>query len=101
MRCADFELTVSMVAQSPSFRILDSTAEETLAARRAAAAEEAEAAEADEASDSDEIVADRKTKTYYPGSCRPAIPIAEANRITFKTTAAAEKAGYTLSRTCS
>ncbi|HET6668971.1 MAG TPA: hypothetical protein VFH15_01955 [Pyrinomonadaceae bacterium] len=101
MRCADFELTVSMVAQSPSFRILDSAAEETLAARRAAAAEEAEAAEADEASDSDEIVADRKTKTYYPGSCQPAIPIAEANRITFKTTADAEKAGYTLSRTCS
>ena len=46
-------------------------------------------------------VADRKTKTYYQGDCRPAIPIADANRITFKTTAEAEKAGYTLSRACS
>jgi hypothetical protein len=98
MRCADFELTVSTVAQSPSFRILDIGAEEILAARRTAAAE---AAEAEEASDSEEIVADRKTKTYYPAGCRPAISIAEANRITFKTTAEAEKAGYTLSRACS
>ncbi|MFZ0064129.1 MAG: hypothetical protein WAL47_19010 [Pyrinomonadaceae bacterium] len=104
MRCADFELTVSTVAQSPSFRILDIGAEEILAARRTAAAEEAEAAEAaetEEASDSEEIVADPKTKTYYPAGCRQAISIAEANRVTFKTTAEAVKAGYTLSRACS
>ncbi len=102
MRCTDFELTVTTVAQSPSFRILDTKAEETLVARRNAAAEEAEATEteAEEASESEEIVADRKTKTYYQGACRPAVPIAEANRITFKTTAEAEKAGYTLSRAC-
>jgi hypothetical protein len=103
MRCTDFELTVTTIAQSPSFRIVDIGAEETLVARRNAAAEEAEASETepDEASETEEIVADRKTKNYYQGSCRPAVPIAEANRITFKTTAEAEKAGYTLSRACS
>lgn len=103
MRCTDFELTVTPVAQSPSFRILDTRAEETLVARRNAAAEEAEAmeTESEEASEPEEIVGDRKTKIYYQGDCRPAVPIAEANRITFKTTAEAEKAGYTLSRACS
>ena len=105
MRCTDFELTVTTIAQSPSFRIVDSSAEETLVARRNAAAEEAEAMETEPdpaaASDPEEIVADRKTKTYYQGTCRPAAPIAETNRITFKTTAEAAKAGYTLSRACS
>ena len=104
MRCTDFELTVSTIAQAPSFRIVDCSAEETLVARRNAAAEEAEEAEeteADDASGSEEIVADRKTKTYYQGSCRPATRIAEANRINFKTADEAEKAGYTLSRSCS
>lgn len=103
MRCTDFELTVTTVAQSPSFRLVDIGAEETLVARRNAAAEEAEAneTEPDETSETEEIIADRKTKIYYQGSCRPAGPIAEANRITFKTTAEAEKAGYTLSRACS
>ena len=101
LRCTDFELTVSMIAQAPSFRIVDSSAEELLVARRKAAAEEAEETESDDASDSEEIIADRKTKTYYQGSCRPATPITEPNRITFKTADEAEKAGYTLSRSCS
>ena len=102
MRCTNFELTVSTIAQSPSLRIVDTAAEEMLAARRTAAAEEAEMTDSDEAADGEEeIVADRKTKTYYQGTCRPAIPIAEANRITFKTADEAVKAGYTLSRACS
>ena len=103
MRCTDFELTVTTIAQSPSFRIVDTGAEETLVARRNAAAEEAEAneTEPEETSEPEEIVADRKTKTYYQGTCRPAVAIAEANRVTFKTTAEAEKAGYMLSRACS
>ena len=105
LRCTDFELTVTTVAQSPSFRILDTAAEETLAARRNAAAEAAAAMETEEepeeASEPEEIVADRKTKTYYQGTCRPTGTIAEANRIIFKTTAEAEKAGYKLSRACS
>lgn len=105
LRCTDFELTVSTIAQSPSFRIVDTGAEETLVARRNTAAEEAAATETEteqaEASEPQEIVADRKTKTYFQGSCRLAGPIAEGNRITFKSAAEAEKAGYRLSRACS
>jgi len=100
LTCKDFQLTVSIIAQSPSFRIVDTAATEILTARRNAAAEESEAAET-EGSESEEIVADRKTKTYYPGSCRPTIPITEANRVTFKTITEAEQAGYTPSRICS
>lgn len=100
MTCKDFQLNVSMIAQSPSFRIVDTAASEILTARRNAAAEESEALES-EASDPDEIVGDRKTKTYYRDTCRPSVPINEANRVTFKTIAEAEQAGYTLSRVCS
>ena len=39
LRCADFQMTVSFVAEGPSFRILDENAEETLAARREASEE--------------------------------------------------------------
>jgi hypothetical protein len=99
MICTDFEVTVSTIAQSPSLRIVDTAAEKTLTARRNAAAEEVEANEADDSEE--EIVADSKTKTYYQGTCRPSDPIAEANRVTFKSTVEAEKAGYTLSRGCS
>jgi hypothetical protein len=106
MTCTDFELTVSVIAQSPSFRILDRAAVETLAARRNAAAEAAEAEsetgeESEGESQPEEILADSKTKTYYQGNCRPQTPIVEVNRVTFKTTAEAEKAGYKLSRSCS
>ena len=104
--CTDFQMTVSLIAESPSFRIIDTSAEETIAARRAAAAEEAEEterAESEAPDDSEEIevVADRKTKTYYPGSCQPRVPIAADNRVTFKSSIEAEKAGYTPSKTCS
>lgn len=102
MSCADFEMTISMIAQSPSFRIVDTTASETLAARRTAAASEAEAEDEEEAAEpEEEIIADRKTKTYFQNGCRPQNPIADANRITFKTSAEAEKAGYKLSKGCS
>jgi hypothetical protein len=104
MSCADFELTISLIAQAPSFRIIDTAALETLTARRAAAAAaeaEAEAEEEETTESAPEIVADRKAKTYFQNGCHPQVPIAEINRITFKTTAEAEKAGYTLSKGCS
>ena len=100
MMCTDFEITVSMIGQSPSLRIVDTVAAQTLAARRTAAAEEAEASESED-SEPEEIVADRKTKTYYQGNCRPRDPISDADRILFKSAEDAEKAGYTLSRGCS
>ena len=43
LTCSDFQLTVTLVAQSPSFRVLDRASEETLTARRIAKEEETEA----------------------------------------------------------
>jgi hypothetical protein len=100
MMCSDFEVTVSMIAQSPSLRIVDTVAAQTLAERRTAAVEEAEASESED-SEPEEIVADRKTKTYYQGNCRPRDPISDADRILFKSAEDAEKAGYSLSKSCS
>lgn len=107
MTCADFQLTVSLVAQSPSFRIVDRAAEEILTARRVAkeeeksAAEAAEAAAAESEADANEIIGDRKTKAYYPPGCRPASEIGENQRVSFKTIEEAVKAGYKPARACS
>ena len=107
MRCADFELIVTMVARGPSLRVVDTAAEETVAMRRQAKEEQdsmAEAAAAEgtttEATEEPEIIADKKSKTYYTGTCKPEKEIAEANKIVFKTTDEAEKAGFKLAKNC-
>lgn len=102
LRCADFQLIVTTVAGGPSLRVLDVAAEETVAARRQAKEEQDSAAEsvANEQSETPEIVADKQTMTYYPSACRPEKEIVEANRITFKTTDEAEKAGFKLAKNC-
>lgn len=100
LRCADFQLLVTTVAGGPSVRLLDSAAEETVAARRQEKEEQdAAAAEASNGQDG-EILADKQTKTYYPGTCRPEKEIAEVNRIAFKTTDEAEKAGFKPAKNC-
>ena len=107
MRCADFQLIVQMVAGGPSLRLVDVAAEETVALRRqqkeeqdSMAATAATAAETPEAAEEPEIIADKKTKTYYIGACRPEKEITEANKIVFKTTDEAEKAGFKLAKNC-
>jgi hypothetical protein len=105
MRCADFELIVTMVARGPSLRVLDVAAEETVAMRRQAKEEQDSAAEAaagsaTEATEEPEIIADKKSKTYYIGTCKPEKEIADANKIIFKTTDEAEKAGFKLAKNC-
>ena len=103
LRCADFQLIVTTVAGGPSFRILDIAAEETVAARRQAKEEQDSLAEAgaDAASTQPaEIVGDKQSKTYYSGACQPAKEITEANKIIFKTTADAERAGFKPARNC-
>ena len=107
MRCADFQLIVQMVAGGPSLRVLDVAAEEMIATRRQAKEEEASAAEgaatnagAETTEVQPEIIADKKSKTYYVGPCRPEKEIAEANRVVFKTTDEAEKAGFKLAKNC-
>lgn len=106
MRCADFQLIVTMVANGPSLRVLDTAAEETVAMRRQAKEEQDSMAEAaaaagpTEATEEPEIIADKKSKTYYIGTCKPEKEIAEANKIVFKTTDEAEKAGFKLAKNC-
>jgi hypothetical protein len=95
LRCADFQMTVSIVAEGPSFRILDENAEETLTARRVAKEEQGSEEEAPEA-----IVADRQSKIYYSRGCRPANEIKESDLVTFKTSEDADKAGYSRAKQC-
>jgi hypothetical protein len=101
LRCADFQLLVTTVANGPSFRLLDTAAEDLVAQRRQAKEEAdsvAEAGAATESTEPAEIIADSKSKTYYPNGCLPAKEI--ANKITFKTTAEAEKAGFKTAKNC-
>jgi hypothetical protein len=101
LRCADFQLTVTTVAGGPSFRLVDTAADDLVAERRQAKEEQDAAAEAGVATESTEpaeIIADSKSKTYYPSGCLPAKEI--ANKITFKTIAEAEKAGFKAAKNC-
>ncbi len=99
LRCADFQLLVTTVAGGPSFRLMDTAADDLVAQRRQAK-EEADAAVESAATDDSEIIADKQSKTYYPNGCQPAKDIADANKLTFKTTAEAEKAGFKAARNC-
>lgn len=94
LRCADFMMTLSIVAEGASFRILDQNAEETLTARRQAQQDES-SGESPEA-----IVADRQSKVYYSQGCRPANQIKESDRVVFSKVEEAEKAGYQLAKQC-
>jgi hypothetical protein len=108
LRCADFQVIVTTVAGGPSFRLLDVGAEDAIAARRQAKEEQDSAAEAaaagqGESSESDEtpeIIGDKKSKTYFPNGCQPAKDIGENNKVTFKSTADAEKAGFKPAKDC-
>ncbi len=99
MKCADFQITVSLVAGSPSFRILDQTAEETIAARRSAKEEEALVSE-ENIQESEPIFGDSAEKIYYPSGCSPSKEIEESDLVTFKTAAEALKAGFKPAKNC-
>jgi len=102
LRCADFQLTVTTVAGSPSFRLMDIAAEDTVAQRRQAKEEQDSLAEAGATTDSSEeqVIGDRQSKTFYSGGCQPAKQITETNKVIFKTTADAERAGFKLAKNC-
>lgn len=97
LRCADFEMTVSMLGEGPSFRILDLNAEETIAARRQAREEEAAALEEQEGA---AVLANKKAKVFYLSTCLPDDEIKESDRVIFKNREEAEKAGYKLASDC-
>jgi len=101
MRCADFQLIATTVARAPTLRILNLSADDTIAARRQTKEEQDAAAEA--ARDNAEntfVVADKKTKTYYSSTCDAAKEISTDNRLVFKTAAEAEKAGFKSGKGC-
>lgn len=97
LSCADFQLTVSIVAEGPSFHIIDETAEQTVAARREAKEEQDASLEDGE---SGEVVADRQAKVYYSEDCKPAHEVEQKDRVVFKTKEEAEKAGYKAAKPC-
>ena len=97
LKCADFQMTVTIVAEGPSFHIIDQSAEQTIVARRQAKEEQDEAAEEAAAA---EIVADKKARIYYTADCSPTGEISEADRVVFKSKEEAEKAGYKPAKTC-
>ena len=102
LRCADFHLSVTTVAGGPSFRMIDTAADDLIAERRQAKEEQDAAAEVNNPSDAAEaeIVADKHSRTYFPAGCEPAKEIDEGNKITFKTAAEAEKAGFKAAKNC-
>jgi hypothetical protein len=101
LKCADFQLYVSSIAGSPSLRVLDVGAVDSIAARRQAKEEEDSAVATSAVEEAKrEIVGDKHAKVYYPGSCHSAKDITEPNRVVFKSVEEAEKAGYKLAREC-
>ena len=111
LRCADFQLVVSTLAGGPSLRVLDFTAEDTIAARRKEKEEQDSLAESAAAGDGNEtdgnvdtqskpIIGDKQSKTYFPNGCQPAREISEANKAVFKSAEEAEKAGFKLAKNC-
>ena len=99
LRCADFQLIVTSVARGPSLRVLDVGAEDVVAARRQAK-EELDSAAESVGDSGPELTGDKQAKVYYLASCLPQIEIKEANKVIFKTSEEAEKAGFKLARGC-
>jgi hypothetical protein len=90
LTCDGFSVLASLIAGSPSIRLTDDPAQDTIATRREEAAAAAEAM----------VVGDMRSKTFYSSDCdgRDAIPA--LSRITFKDKDEAEKAGYKLAKDC-
>jgi hypothetical protein len=103
LRCNDFQLIVTTIAGGPSFRLVDTAAEDLIAERRQVKEEQDSLAEAGSNGGSEtaeEIIADKQSKIYYPAGCQPPKPISENNKVSFKTTAEAEKAGFKAAKNC-
>ena len=101
LKCADFQMFVSIVAGGPSLRIVNVAAEETIAQRRQAKEErDSAAAESSETEEAAEIVGDKKNKVYYLSTCQTNVEVPEANKVLFKSSEEAEKAGFKLAKGC-
>jgi len=98
LKCADFELSVSVIAGGLSLRIVDLPAAETLVARRQASEDAAEALEG--ATAQTPVIGDTRNKTYYPLGCLSLKDVPEKKRIEFSSQEEAAKAGYKKSSSC-
>lgn len=90
LHCDGFTIAVSLIAGSPSVRLSDDPADETIAQRREGVAAAAEA----------RVTGDKISKLYYPADCEAAENIPAQNRAVFKNKEEAEKAGYKLAKGC-
>jgi len=90
MSCEGFSILASKIAGSPSIRIMDETAQETIAARREGAAAAADAL----------VIGDQRSKLYYQAVCAALESVPESSRIKFKDKDEAEKAGFKLAKDC-
>ena len=90
LRCEGFTLFISLIAGSPSIRLSDDAADETIATRREEVTAAAEA----------RVIADKNTKLYYPADCELAEKVMPLNRLVFKDKNEAEKAGYKPAKDC-
>ena len=90
LRCDGFTVFVALIAGSPSIRLSDDAADETIATRREEVTAAAEA----------RVIADKITKLYYPADCEAGEKIAPPDRLVFKDKDEAEKAGYKLAKDC-
>jgi len=93
LTCDGFTVLASLIAGSPSIRISEDAAQETIATRREEATAAAEAAAA-------VVIGDQRTKLYYPSDCSALLGISELKRIKFKDKDEAEKAGFKLAKDC-
>lgn len=98
LACADFQVTVNIIAGGPSLRIVDMPAEETIAARRQEKEDEAEAAES--APEQTPVIGDTRKKVYYHADCEALKSVPEKSRMSFASEKEAEKAGYKRSESC-
>jgi hypothetical protein len=93
MSCSGLRVAAAMMAGSPSLRLVNTVAEQTVTSRMEAVANAEEEAETS-------TVGDKRSKLFYPPGCPAAAEVSAANRIVFQDTEAAQKAGYKLAKTC-
>ena len=90
LHCDGFTVFVALIAGSPSIRLSDDAADQTIALRREEVTAAAEA----------RVIANKITKLYYPADCEASENIAPPDRIVFTNKEEAEKAGYKLAKDC-
>lgn len=100
LQCGDFQLIVTTVAGGPSFRLLDTAAEDLIAMRRQEKEERDAAADSSSEAATSEIIGDKHSKLYYSADCPPTKPIADEFKVTFKSIAEALKAGFRPGKAC-